>query len=224
MHGQRPAQVARLDAFRLLIKAEPEGRRVGNIAKQPGFYMPDKPDYVLTIAGTCDKALSWETAMNHEGGCLCSAIRYAVTAPPSRVTMCHCRFCQRATGGAYLVEPIFAKPDFSLTRGTTKVYQTRSEGSGKAVDIHFCDICGTKLFLDLERFPAVVGVYGGTFDNPNWFERSPANSKHIFLGVAQHGTVIPAGIDTFVEHAMTKDDAPVEPTVYATPKVIDRNV
>lgn len=161
--------------------------------------------------------------MTHSGGCLCGAVRYAVSAAPSRVTMCHCRFCQRATGGAYLVEPIFAKSEFSLTQGATKVYQTKSEGSGKAIDVHFCDVCGTKLYLDLERFPDAVGIYGGTFDDPNWFERTPANSKHIFLGVAQHGTVIPAGVNTFVEHAMTNSDTPTEATVYEAPRTIGPN-
>jgi hypothetical protein len=54
-----------------------------------------------------------------------------------------------------------------------------------------------KLYLDLERFPAIYGVYGGTFDDPNWFDRSPEMTRHIFLGSAQRGTVIPAGVKTF---------------------------
>ena len=43
----------------------------------------------------------------NEGGCLCGTVRYATKDDPVRVTFCHCRFCQRATGSAYLVEPIF---------------------------------------------------------------------------------------------------------------------
>ena len=128
-----------------------------------------------------------------QGGCLCGKLRYEVGTQPSRVTMCHCKFCQRATGGAYLVEPIFDARDFSIIKGTPKNYTHTSEGSGKAVYIHFCDNCGTKLFLTFERFADVVGVYGGTFDDPNWFDITPENSKHIFLGVAQRGTVNPAG-------------------------------
>lgn len=156
----------------------------------------------------------------HQGGCLCGGIRYAATSDPMRVTICHCRFCQRATGSAYLVEPIFTKSDFKVTSGRPKVYRQCSEGSGKMVDIHFCAECGTKLFLTFERFPGIVGAYGGTFDDPNWFAPTAGNSRHIFLSVAQHGTVIPAGIKCFDQHSIDKAGAPVEPTVFAQHHVI----
>ncbi len=156
----------------------------------------------------------------HEGGCLCGAIRYAVKSQPMRVTICHCRFCQRATGSAFLVEPIFGKSDFAVISGEPKVYRQRSEGSGKMVDVHFCRDCGTKLFLTFERFPDAVGAYGGTFDDPNWFERSAAKTRHIFVGVAQRGTIIPAGIKYFEAHAMTNNGDPVEPRVFDEPHVI----
>ncbi len=156
----------------------------------------------------------------HEGGCLCGRIRYAVKSRPMRVTICHCRFCQRATGSAYLVEPIFGTSDMDVVSGQPKIYDHRSEGSGKMVEVHFCDNCGTKLFLSFERFPDVVGVYGGTFDDPNWFERTAENTRHIFLSVAQRGTVIPAGIKCFEQHTMTNDGTPLEPRVYDEPRVI----
>ncbi|SFR65089.1 GFA family protein [Litoreibacter janthinus] len=157
-----------------------------------------------------------------EGGCLCGALRYGVTAAPSRVTICHCKFCQRATGSAYLVEPVFSGDEFSMLKGTPKTYTHISEGSGKSVHVHFCDACGTTLYLSFERFAGAVGVYAGTFDDPNWFDLTPENSKHIFLGVAQRGSVIPAGVNTFVEHATLTDGTPVEPTVFETPQVIDK--
>lgn len=155
-----------------------------------------------------------------QGGCLCGELRYQVQSAPSRVTICHCRFCQRATGGAYLVEPVFDKQEFSLTRGTAKVYQHRSEGSGQQVYVNFCEKCGTKLFLTFDRWSDIVGVYGGTFDNPDWYERTPDNTRQIFLSVAQSGTIIPAGVNTFEEHATANDGTPIEPTVFAAPKTI----
>lgn len=157
-----------------------------------------------------------------EGGCLCAANRYAVNAAPVRVTFCHCRFCQRATGSAYLVEPIFDRGSVKILKGCPTKYEHRSEGSGKLVTISFCARCGTKLYLEFERFPDVAGVYGGTFDDPNWFERTPDNSKHIFLEVAQHGTVVPAGYNTFRQHATRNDGTPVNPRVFDEPFTIGK--
>lgn len=155
-----------------------------------------------------------------KGGCLCGAVHYQVGKPPLRVTMCHCRFCQRATGGAYMVEPVFARQDFATTKGTPATYDHISEGSGKTVNIHFCATCGTKLFLGFERFPDVVGVYGGTFDDPDWFERSAQNSKHIFLDVALKGTVVPAGVNCFREHATDNEGNPIAPQVFSSHHLI----
>lgn len=160
--------------------------------------------------------------INAQGGCLCGSIRFAASAPPGRLTICHCTFCQRATGSAYMVEPIFAAADISVISGAPKSYTHISTGSGKEVHVHFCDACGTKLFLTFERFSDAVGVYAGAFDDPNWFDVTPNNSKHIFLGVAQNGTVIPAGVTTFVEHATQNDGTPNAPKVYAAPHVISQ--
>ncbi len=136
------------------------------------------------------------------------------------VTICHCRFCQKGTGSAYLVEPIFSKANFALTSGEPKVYQHRSEGSGKLVDVHFCGHCGTKLFLSFERFPSVVGLYAGTFDDPNWFERSTESTRHIFLSVAQRRTIIPAGFKCYQEHATGNDRRPIKPAVFDQSHVV----
>ena len=150
----------------------------------------------------------------NEGGCLCGGIRYATLAKPSRVTVCHCRFCQKATGSAYMVEPIFVNDDFVLLAGSPKAFDHRSKGSGKLVHVHFCGDCGTKLWLSFEQFPDVIGVYAGTFDDPCWFPIDPSSSKHIFLGVARSDTIIPAGLPTFIEHASTNDGVAQEATVY----------
>ena len=158
----------------------------------------------------------------NQGGCLCGAVRYATSTQPVRVTYCHCKFCQRATGSAYMVEPVFLKADFEIVSGEPATYTQASAGSGKQVTIHFCATCGTKLFLSFERFPQAFGVYGGTFDDPNWFERSPEMSKHIFLASAQNGTIIPAGISSYFEHAIRIDGTPIEPTTFERPHIIDQ--
>lgn len=158
----------------------------------------------------------------NEGGCLCGGIRYATLAMPGRVTVCHCRFCQKATGSAYMVEPIFDADDFVVLAGSPKTFDQVSAGSGKVVHVHFCPDCGTKLWLSFERFPGAVGVYAGTFDDPCWFPMDPATSKHIFLGVARADTVIPPGIPAYVEHATASDGTPRQATVFETCHLVGR--
>jgi hypothetical protein len=153
--------------------------------------------------------------ITHEGGCLCGAVRYRTLGEPLRVTICHCRFCQRFTGSAFLVEPIFRRQDVVLSGAEPRVYDHRSDSSGKRVSLNFCGRCSTTLFLDLERFPDIYGLCGGTFDDPDWFDRSPGTCRHIFTRSAQKGVVLPAGIDTFREHALRLDGTPNQPTVLA---------
>jgi len=160
--------------------------------------------------------------LQEEGGCLCGAVRYTVTADPVWVTICHCTFCQRVTGSAYLVEPLFRREDVTFAGSAMKSYVHRSDGSQKEVTVNFCEVCGTTIRLDLERFPDVLGLFGGTFDDPNWFDRSAGNCRHIFTGSAQEGVVLPAGVKIFEEHVLRLDGTPNQPTVLAHAMMISR--
>jgi hypothetical protein len=119
------------------------------------------------------------------------------------------------TGSAFLVDPIFQREDVVFSGTASRVYHHRSDMSGKRVSVNFCGYCGTALHLDLERFPDILGVCGGTFDDPNWFDRSSAKCRHIFTRSAQEGVVLPAGVNTFEEHALHFDGTPKEPIVLA---------
>ncbi|RYG93144.1 GFA family protein [Loktanella sp. IMCC34160] len=152
--------------------------------------------------------------MDHEqGGCLCGKLRYEVETAPLWVTVCFCRFCQRATGAQGLVEPIFDTSAFRFIAGEPKVYTHVSTGSGADVYVHFCGDCGTKTNLTFARWPDRLGVYAGTFDDPGWFEFSPDNSKYIFLESAVRGTLVPAGYKTFQAHAATPEGTPIDPVI-----------
>jgi hypothetical protein len=147
-------------------------------------------------------------------------LRYETRTDPVRVTVCHCRFCQRATGSAYMVEPIFRREDVAVTRGEPSVFALRSEGSGRTVRIHFCPVCGTKLFLTFERFPDSCGVYAGTFDDPSWFPVGPENSRHIFVDMGRPDSVLPEGTPLFAEHAIDLDGQAREPARLDRPRPI----
>ena len=121
------------------------------------------------------------------------------------------------------VAAVFDEDAFSITRGNPRTYEHISDGSGKRILIHFCDTCGTKLFLRLERFPGGVGVYSGTLDDPNAFCRLPDISRHIFLASGRHGMTVPAGSEVFFGHALTADGELIEPRVLEAPYVIGEN-
>ena len=79
------------------------------------------------------------------------------------------------------------------------------------------------MYLDLERFPDILGLCGGTFDDPNWFDRSQGRCRHIFTRSAQKGVVLPAGLDTFEEHALQPDGTPNQPIVLSHALMVSRN-
>ena len=151
---------------------------------------------------------------SHEGGCLCGDTRYKTVTEPVRLTICHCSFCQRMTGSAYLVEPIFRKGDVEFSGKPLRRYDHVSSTSGKRVTVNFCGRCGTAVYLDLERFPDIVGMCGGTFDDRSWFNRIAVH-RHIYTNSAQAGVILPADIDLFEEHATELDGTPNEPLVLA---------
>lgn len=105
--------------------------------------------------------------MNLEGGCACKAIRYRLISSPLIVHACHCRDCQRITGGAFVInvwmERKFVEP---LTSAVPKTYRL-SGGTGKHHDVFFCGTCGTYVWSKYHIAPGdALFVRAGTLDNP----------------------------------------------------------
>jgi hypothetical protein len=156
------------------------------------------------------------------GRCLCGDIVYGVSASPIHTTICHCKMCQRSTGSAYLLEPIFMRSDFNLQSGSPKEFVHTSDMSGKNMFINFCARCGTKLYQTFERFPEVIGVFGGTFDDPNWFERTPHNTRHIFVDSAIKGDLLPPEFLLYHQHTKApQTDEKLKPFILKQPKIVE---
>ena len=152
---------------------------------------------------------------DHEGGCLCGAVRYHTTAEPRGVIVCHCLFCQRTTGSAFRVEAIFGKADVVLSGEKPRSYDHQSELNNKRVTLNFCGACGTTVFLDIERVPDIIIICVGTFDDPNWFDRSQVKIRHTFTQYAQEGVVLPPNTNTHEGPFRQSDGTPNEPVVFA---------
>ena len=155
----------------------------------------------------------------YQGGCLCKAVRFSVIGSPVLLTICYCRFCQRATGSSHLIEPIWHESNFSIISGSPEPYDSISRGSGKRVTLYFCRVCGTKTHQKMERFQGVVGVYGGSLDAPG-IAFSTKEVWRIFLDDAAPGTVIPPNVPTWHQHRIDDAGRPLEPTISTELRIV----
>lgn len=95
------------------------------------------------------------------GGCQCGAIRFAVSKAPVRVSICHCRMCQKATGAPFASLADIPKTDFAWTKATPAAFQSSSIAMRD-----FCPACGTP--LSYRRIDGeTIEIMTGTFDRPD---------------------------------------------------------
>ena len=91
--------------------------------------------------------------MNLEGGCACKAIRYRLTESPLIVHACHCRDCQRATGGPFVIN-IWIEGRFVEAGPVAPKSFRLTGGTGKHHDVFFCETCGTTLWSRYHIVPS----------------------------------------------------------------------
>jgi adenylate cyclase len=98
------------------------------------------------------------------GGCLCGAIRFEVSEPPTTAGFCHCRQCQRWTGGPATGGVRFPRAAFRFIRGEPKIYH-----ASVISERYFCSDCGSPLIfhpLFPPYGPDFFYVKIGTLDEP----------------------------------------------------------
>jgi len=95
------------------------------------------------------------------GGCQCGAIRFALSAPPVKISICHCRMCQKASGAPFASFAEIERSDFAWTRGKPAAFRSSS-----IAERDFCANCGTPLSfrcIDGSR----IEIMTGAFDRPD---------------------------------------------------------
>ena len=95
------------------------------------------------------------------GGCQCGAIRFALSAPPKRVSICHCRMCQKASGAPFASLAEVPLEHFSWTRGKPAAF-----ASSSIAERDFCAACGTPLSFRRLEGPRIE-IMTGAFDRPD---------------------------------------------------------
>ena len=128
----------------------------------------------------------------HSGGCLCGAIRYAVSAPLTSVIACHCTHCRKISGAGSSHNVAIPTNALSITKGEPRVYADTAD-SGNRLNRFFCANCGSSLFSRREKMPEMTVLKAGTLDDASglklamniwtdsalpWMHLDPAIEKH----------------------------------------------
>ena len=109
------------------------------------------------------------------GGCMCRAVRYAVSGEPIWVGHCHCESCRAHTGAPVVTFVGFKKNQVEFTKGERQIYNS-SPGVGRA----FCGQFGTPLTWEGESNllgrGMILEFHISTLDDPNAF----VPTDHVF--------------------------------------------
>ena len=95
------------------------------------------------------------------GGCQCGAIRFALSKAPVRVSICHCRMCQKATGAPFASFADITKTELTWTKGQPSFFRSSS-----IAERGYCAACGTPLSFRLIDGPKIE-ILTGNFDRPD---------------------------------------------------------
>lgn len=107
------------------------------------------------------------------GGCSCGRTRYQLTASVLIVHACHCRMCQRLTGGSNAVNVLVEAENAKLLSGETiDVLADTPSGNGQLITR--CGTCFATIWSDYRSFSGRYGlavrfVRAGTLDAPEHF-------------------------------------------------------
>lgn len=134
------------------------------------------------------------------GQCVCGAVRYACAGEPERVTVCHCRWCQRRTGTAFGTEVVFQEGNITFSGLVPASYRHTSDESGRWLEIYFCPRCGSNLGFTLQAVPGVRTVPAGTLDDPSFLDPRQVKFRHVFARTRRAWGDLTPDVDVHERH------------------------
>ena len=107
------------------------------------------------------------------GRCLCGEVRFEINAPATGTNFCHCRMCQRFSGGQMVAVAHFPREAIRFTRGAPKYFRNDPKyyASSPIAERGFCGTCGSSLIyrgLTAQWLDWIV-VHVSSLDNPKDF-------------------------------------------------------
>ncbi|WP_299391601.1 GFA family protein [Pelagibius sp.] len=141
-----------------------------------------------------------------DGGCVCGAVRYRMTARPLFVHCCHCRWCQRETGSAFVLNALIESEQVELLKGRVEAVSVPSE-SGRSQEICRCPTCQVALWSHYSGAgKAIRFIRAGTLDDP----KQVPPDVHIYTDSKQPWVILPDGVPAFAEYYRARETWPAE--------------
>ena len=141
-----------------------------------------------------------------EGACTCRSVRYRLVSRPLFVHCCHCRWCQRETGSAFVINALIEADRVELLAGSPETVPTPSN-SGRGQKISRCPTCRVALWSNYAGAGDLVHfVRVGTLLEP---DRLPPDI-HIFTSSKQPWVILPADTPAVPEYYDLNDHWPKE--------------
>ena len=145
--------------------------------------------------------MSDQVATMRAGGCTCGAVRYRVTEGPIFVHCCHCTWCQRETGSAFVLNALIEADRVELLTGAPEIVVTPS-ASGRGQKIARCPDCWIALWSTYSGAgEAIRFLRVGTLDDP----AAMPPDIHIYTSSKLPWDVIPEGVVAVPEYYSSRD-------------------
>ncbi len=96
--------------------------------------------------------------------CQCGEITAKIAGTGTGV-MCHCKACQRRSGGPFGMMMYFDADAVEISGDPTEF--TRSADSGNQVTTGFCSVCGSTMYLRTAMHPDGIGIAVGAIEGSN---------------------------------------------------------
>ena len=118
------------------------------------------------------------------GGCQCGAVRYRVRTPIAECNLCHCRMCQKASGGPFMVFIAVPAETVTFTRGAPATFASSSIATRG-----FCRDCGTPLTYQYK--PERLSLSHGSLDEPSIIAPTERVGSESVLPWCEHVGTLP---------------------------------
>lgn len=130
-----------------------------------------------TTAQAATQAPEDSALKTRKASCICGKLSVTTKGPdPERISLCHCKNCQKQTGSAFAIQATFPKEQVTI-EGKSKAWTFPVAGappvtyrncSRTGATFYFWPECGSTVYYVLAETPDNIGVKVGAFTDPTF--------------------------------------------------------